>query len=143
MSVCTICLAQGIIQGTVHMPSDERLKLILEIEPLAGSELEGPRRAELEAEITEGSPDDGRLSASGVLFGSFVVEDKEAEAPASVEMFFREGEVAFVNVTVDRSDGGAVFAANLRLDTMADAVEGAAPIRGLAFIGHPEDAPAG
>jgi hypothetical protein len=147
LSACIICLAQGVVSGAVHFPSEADIYLKFKIEPVEGSDFEGTReRIELkDATIESRSEDGSSLIASGWLEGPFGIENRDLYANATVEVFFRDGDVAFVQVSVNRNgeteDDGVLFAANLRLHPGGDAAEGT-PIKGLAFAGRLESAEA-
>jgi hypothetical protein len=52
-----------------------------------------------------------------------------------VEVFAKDGAIGFIQFTVERSDGGVMFAANLRPDRRSD-IDNA--VKGIAFFGHAE-----
>jgi hypothetical protein len=86
-----------------------------------------------QGEVTE-MAEDGSFVAEGVLFGNFGIDENEdVEAHAIVEGFAKDSAIAFVQFTVERRDGGATFAANLRPNRDAEMENS---LRGLAFIGH-------
>lgn len=121
------------------MPADQRLRLEFSFVPDSDGEVEGERRVSFEGEISEGNLEEGGVSASGVLRGTFGMEpDQEIEASAVVETYARNGTVALITVAVRSESGRTTFSASLAPDRGADGET----FSGVVFMGWPETAAA-
>jgi hypothetical protein len=117
MSVCKPCKLQSLVDGVLSFPSDERVHISLfpKVTAHDGRVEEEPRSFEGEADL-EFLGEDGSFSVVIPVRGNFGVSPREdfEDVDALVEAFSVDGERAFIQVTVQREDGSAVFAGNLR-----------------------------